>query len=288
MDEHGFYVSLNASASLSLYPNNTLASFSNDLHSPIDFANEEWVVGLAEVLINAGVVNIGIDDSKFSVHRLMLPTDSYVSNGEAFTKVLTYHFEIPAKHYMTVTDLVKAINNQLHSNLQTADLLLGVSTPKEGKQLTLLHIKTDENLVTKQTETTRKKTSFTFTSHVASLLGFGNKTTVNFNDINCTSTEMTISGIIPKFAYVYMDIIWPQFFGDSMMRLLRAVLLKPQTKEEKKHRLVNAITYDPVHYVRVENNYISAIKTDIRTLDGSQYPFSPGSLSLKLHFKRIT
>ncbi|CAF3769397.1 unnamed protein product [Rotaria socialis] len=287
MDEHGFFVSLNASASLSLYPDNSLASFDNELHAPIDFGNEEWVVGLAEVLINAGVINIGKGDAKFSVKRLIIPSGVYVSHGDTVIKYETYHFEIPAKHYMTIADLVKAINTQLHSNPETADLLLAVSTPKEGKQLTLLHIKTDENPKTLQSETTRKRTLFTFTKHVAFLLGSPDKVSISFADINRLSTEMSISGVIPKFACIYMDIITPQYFGDSMTRLLRTVLLKPQTKEEKKHRLVNAINYDHIHYVRVESNYISTIRTDIRTLDGVQYPFSPGSLTLKLHFKRI-
>ena len=75
MDEQGFYISLNPSASLSLYPNNTLSSFNNELHAPIDFSNEEWVVGLAEVLVNAGVMNIGRDDARFSVQRVIIPTN---------------------------------------------------------------------------------------------------------------------------------------------------------------------------------------------------------------------
>ena len=287
MDEQGFYVSLNASASLSLYPNNSLASFNNELHSPIDFSSEEWVVGLAEVLINAGVMNIGKDDAKFTVQRLIIPSGEYIDDGEPIVKNITRHYAIPAKHYMTITDLLNAINLQLKSYPETQDLHFKAIVPKEGKQLTKISIDSEDDPANQQSLANRAKVKFTFSHHIASLLGSRDKVTIHYGEFDRLTTEMSISGAIPKFACIYTDIIAPQYFGDSMTRLLRTVLLKPQTKEEKKHRLINAISYDKIHYVRVENNYIPTIRTDIRTLDGVLYPFSPGSLTLKLHFKRI-
>ncbi|CAF2068692.1 unnamed protein product [Rotaria magnacalcarata] len=72
MDEEGFYLSLNASASYNMYRDNTLATFKNDLHSPIDFDQEQWMVGLAEVQIDSGVINVSHADAKFSVQREMM------------------------------------------------------------------------------------------------------------------------------------------------------------------------------------------------------------------------
>lgn len=282
MDEQGFYISLNPSASLSLYPNNTLSSFNNELHSPIDFSNEEWVVGLAEVLVNAGVMNIGRDDARFSVQRVIIPTNK-IYDGEPIIRNMTFHLEIPAKHYITIMELLAAINKQLKSCPETEDIHFKTSIPKEGKQLVKIKINLTEKPALSLPN--RMKVNFTFSKHIAFLLG-SDKTTIDYNEFEELSTEMSISGAIPKFACIYTDIIVPQYFGDSMTRLLRTILLKTQTKEDK--RIINALNYDQIHYVRVENNYISNIKTDIRTIDGVNYPFSPGSLTLKLHFKRIS
>ena len=288
MDEQGFYISVNPSASLSLYPNNSLASFTNELHSPIDFGNEQWVVGLAEVLVNTGIVNIGEDDARFSVKRLVRPTGDYHNEDEEFVWYETYHLNIPAIHYMTTSALIEAINTQLKSNPKTSDLSLSISRPRRNKDprnkdpdITLPTSGSDDESI--RQSPIKISNMFTFTTHVASLLGFPNKVSMTLDEINSTAKEMIISGMIPKFACIYMDIVTPQYFGDSMTRLLRTVLLKPQHK----YRLVDSINYDQIHYVRVENNFISTIKTDIRTLDGVYYPFIPGSLTLKLHLKRI-
>ncbi|CAF4378276.1 unnamed protein product, partial [Rotaria magnacalcarata] len=112
MDEEGFYLSLNASASYNMYRDNTLATFKNDLHSPIDFDQEQWMVGLAEVQIDSGVINVSHADAKFSVQREMLVENL---NNKRARKAIDSYLDIKAvtpkkdmfltRNYVSIQDL---------------------------------------------------------------------------------------------------------------------------------------------------------------------------------------
>ncbi|CAF3693062.1 unnamed protein product [Rotaria socialis] len=333
MDEEGFYLSLNASASYNMYRDNTLATFKNDLHSPIDFDQEQWMVGLAEVQIDSGVINVSHADAKFSVQREMLVenlnnkrarkaidsyldikavtpkkdmflTRNYVSiqdlknvfadaqSSEEDEEELEavwikdkFSFEIDSKHYNRAEDVIQAINKALNVKRDELKNLWLISDP------VLDDTQTDDSKrklsISISTEAINEKYVFTFSKQLAFLLGSGtdNVLTLNHFPLVCKSA---IRHVVPKFACIYTDLVKPQYFGDSMTRLLRTVPLIPQSSSgEEIHTLTSSLAYDKLHYVRIEHNYISTIAVNITTLYGSPYPFTNGSLTLKLHFKRV-
>ena len=333
MDEEGFYLSLNASASYNMYRDNTLATFKNDLHSPIDFDQEQWMVGLAEVQIDSGVINVSHADAKFSVQREMLveipsnkrtrkaidsyldikavtpkkdeflsrnyvsiedlknvfvvnaeSSEEYEEEREAIWVKDKFSFEIDSKHYNRAEDVIQAINKALNVKKEELKNLWLISDPvlddtqkDDSKRKLSISI---------STEAINEKYVFTFSKQLAFLLGSGtdNVLTLNHFPLVCKSA---IRHIVPKFACIYTDLVKPQYFGDSMTRLLRTVPLIPQSSGEEIHTLTSSLSYDKLHYVRIEHNYISTIAVNITTLYGSPYPFTNGSLTLKLHFKRV-
>ncbi|CAF2156026.1 unnamed protein product, partial [Rotaria magnacalcarata] len=121
MDEEGFYLSLNASASYNMYCDNTLVTFKNYLHSPIDFNQEQWMVGLAEVQIDSGVINVSHSDAKFSVQREMLVE---IPNNKRSRKTIDSYLDMKSvtpkkdmflhRNYVSIEDLKNVfVNAQL-------------------------------------------------------------------------------------------------------------------------------------------------------------------------------
>ncbi|CAF2146038.1 unnamed protein product [Rotaria magnacalcarata] len=122
MDEEGFYLSLNASASYNMYRDNTLATIKNDLHSPIDFDQKQWMVGLAEVQIDSGVINVSHADAKFSVQREMLVEKHNIKRAR---KAIDSYLDIKAvtpkkdmfltRNYVSIEDLKNVIGDDQSS-----------------------------------------------------------------------------------------------------------------------------------------------------------------------------
>ncbi|CAF2043982.1 unnamed protein product, partial [Rotaria magnacalcarata] len=129
MDEEGFYLSLNASASYNMYRDNTLATFKNDLHSPIDFDQEQWMVALAEVQIDSGVINVSHADAKFSVQREMLVE---IHNNKRARKAIDSYLDIKAvtpkkdmfltRNYVSIEDLKNVIGDDQASEEDEEEL----------------------------------------------------------------------------------------------------------------------------------------------------------------------
>ena len=195
-----------------------------------------------------------------------------------------FSFEIDSKHYNRAEDVIQAINKALNVKKDELKNLWLISDPvlddtqkDDSKRKLSISI---------STEAINEKYVFTFSKQLAFLLGSGtdNVLTLNHFPLVCKSA---IRHIVPKFACIYTDLVKPQYFGDSMTRLLRTVPLIPQSSGEEIHTLTSSLSYDKLHYVRIEHNYISTIAVNITTLYGSPYPFTNGSLTLKLHFKRV-
>ena len=77
-------------------------------------------------------------------------------------------------------------------------------------------------------------------------------------------------------AYIYSNIIEPQYVGDQRLRLLRIVPLKKSW-----------IIFENPHYVKVSSSYIPRIQINIRDVEGKKILFHPGHLILKVHFREV-
>ena len=83
--------------------------------------------------------------------------------------------------------------------------------------------------------------------------------------------------------YVYCDIIESVVIGDTLAPLLRIVNMDPVNHTFGSHTVD---IFNPLHYVPVEKLNFEHIEIDIRDSTGRHLPFTFGTVSVKLHFRR--
>lgn len=127
MDDN-IHITIPASSSLELYPENTLAQHTVKLHKPI-YLTGEYEIGLESIHITSRVINIGTEDSEITVKRYLIPDseltpeilhhrkiDSELKHGN----VMEYKIHILKGHYK-LDILFEDINQQLMKDPTTAN-----------------------------------------------------------------------------------------------------------------------------------------------------------------------
>jgi hypothetical protein len=124
---------------------------------------------------------------------------------------------------------------------------------------------------------------FIFSDSLATLLGlpFKELTGDNFGVIN---PGEFYKNQIPNLMFLYTNICEPSIVGDTSAPLLRIIRIKNKTSSTA---ICKSIIFDNIHYVPVLINVISTINIALRSMDGSLFPLYNGSVTIKLHFKRL-
>lgn len=88
---------------------------------------------------------------------------------------------------------------------------------------------------------------------------------------------------LPSSALVYCDIVKPQIFGDKMCQLFRNITFG---MKKYKHGTNASVTFAHAQYLPVIIKEIEEKSIDIKDHDGAPLPFTSGTLSVLLHFRR--
>jgi len=87
---------------------------------------------------------------------------------------------------------------------------------------------------------------------------------------------------VPKYLFVYCDVVKSQLVGDAMGRLLRIVRVPDEDKRKTHH-----VEFSKPQYMPVSQHYFPQFMVDIRDERGCPVSFDSEPLIMKLHFKRI-
>jgi hypothetical protein len=287
VDDEDIYITLPSSASMELYPGNTLASYKTIFQHPLEHERKSKL-GLCEVLIHASTLNIRKEDARFIFQRRMYkkqtkyPTLEYVDEEKNTAYVEDMRFaEIKIKEglYKNIDHLVKALNFSLSINAIASSFYFAVKPlpePNPDQMCRVVLSASDKKNIRLDDVT------ITFSRQMAAMLGFIESVRIGGAEFGMVRTPINLMSFIPRMAYIYCDIITLQYVGDTMSKLLRIVQLdpNPETGEIKFTQI-----FDQVHYMNVASKYNTSVRVDIRDIDGGAYPFGIGTLSVKLHWK---
>lgn len=290
---------------------NLITNYKTFLKQRLNFKpNEDWRVGLAEVMYTKSWFNVTIqnqirfikqDGEIFDYEEQKIHSDQ----GDLFPK---YQVNvIPAGFYPTVTDLIETINYCLKF------YPLGLTPPK-------LHFNKYTNRVTIVCGKFKEKEHFLpiFSEEIENILGITDlkglshtgKTLYNVGKYSLPEKEKEKVDVLlaedleilkngyemgyimgPRTAdinagissiYIYSDIVQYSFVGDAYAQLLRTIPVE-QTKNwgEVIHHV-----FDKPHLIPLQSLNFDTVEIDIRDDTGKNIPFEIGRFVVKLLFKK--
>lgn len=122
-----------------------------------------------------------------------------------------------------------------------------------------------------------------FSPRLYRCLGF-DKMTDNIRDKLEADHPVDTTAVIPTHMFVYGDIVEPRMVGDVYAPLLRII----QTVGKNFRRGGTEIRIlSSAHYVPLLLTNFHTIEIDIRDSQGKSIPFTGGTLTVTLHFKRV-
>ena len=254
MSNH-FYVVLPSGASLEAFPNNTLSSYTTLLHKPIDLNDGyRYEVALCEVQIAARFQNFAED----TIIGYIDKTDK--TKAKKMVPVI-----LKRGHYTDITQIINSVRESLKP------IKIGVKL-----------INAEENLFSFiMSRKSKEILEFSFLPIYEYKKMFERIAVAKYTKVfRFNNSELPTP---PSQAYIYTDIIDHNYVGDSQTRLLRTVQFPDKELNQYSHN----VAYNNLYYMKLSKEIISQIKINIRTVTGDLFPFSPGHLTLQLHFRAV-
>lgn len=283
-----FYVSLPSKGSIERFSNNTLAAFSTELHKPIELGREKYEVGLCEFQIDGYICNV-VDDYHGVKIEIVTRNDDIDSElkkafedkavnvvlnhpSKGFTLIQRF-IVVPQDYYPTIYDYVHVINIGLRESIISKNVSLEIADAQDKNNTKL-------KLIIKKTDKVKSaSTKAFFLKSLRSTADLEENKPTQINTIIIDAEKLLPK--VDELVYIYTDIIEHQFVGSEYLQLLRVIQL-PETKKRQ-----ITIRYSDIHYVGVNHSILEKIDVYIRTLLGVKVLFTKGSLTVKLHFRRI-
>ena len=246
-NEDDFYISLVSNASMNIFPDNTIASFTNRFDYIPMRLDENWVCGLTDIYYPVSWYNIPNEESismlvGSQVNKLILSPNN---------------FESPDK-------LVTAINDTIKQWSSIADI---VNVPAYKVDRGRFVVDNDGVVKINGKET---KMVIKFSPNLDSVLGITQKRPIYLNE---GMTQLN----------VYCDIIDPCIVGDKYEKLLRRV----NHDTEKAFGFPMHVSFDDPYYHKLSVFNFQQININIMSELGMPVRFNFGRVSLDLHFKKI-
>lgn len=277
-----FTLHLVSSASMEIFPENTLASFTNVLGEEISLIGD-WRVALTEIIFPSYIKNV--TDTLITVFRGDDHDNREVPAGFISKQRQGNHLSIKSGTYEKLDDLIKEIS-------ATGDIEIKHYVDQRDGHLELRFEK-DEGI--------------TFSSRqIPSILGFkgvqdGDKSIhVGYKqlpEIWSYITENKHRADYPvdmsagtQLLFVYIDIITHQLVGNTKAPLLRVIDTNRRLKNgslspnEPTHRK----NFSTLEYKKLLTTTIQSVKVELRTETGKLVPFvGIGKVLLALRFKKF-
>lgn len=279
-----FYLTLPSSSSLNIYPGNTLSNFTVKLPIPLDFAGAHYEVALCEIITSANIQTLSDKERELDVTRLIdlahnmkikkkLKTSGKVTKYKASPKKVIEKMYIPKGIYNNREELFDAWNAAFRSSIHSKDLKFTYS----AHTLTLTSGVYPVNKPCCSVEISGKLFSKLVQPDLTqnAKLSFQKRYNIVSNNENYALKP-------PRIAFCYSDIVEHQIVGHSQLQLLRIIQLPVDDKVG-----YASVTFHDLHYVNLSKSFFESININISTVNGDNFPFTTGTLIVKLHFREV-
>ena len=279
MSDQGFFVQFPSNASMNIYENNKLSSYTNNFEQPL-VLNEEYDVGLAEIQFPQNWNNIRAGSNTFEI-RYSYPK----------TKRKRYMVkEIPPGYYENIPDLIEVIKSIYGSTkdrrltaakvtLVGLEITYNATTRRVTVNTNNLKIK-----IRKADGTLRTPSAYQaqikLNDDVARLLGFKNGTVIKKGKSLTSDFAATRSGGLHNM-YVYTDCIHPQPHPDGNVNILRTIAIDEELSKKYVSKRFQKIFYYPL-----KMKTLTSISFDLRDDTGKHIGFDIGKVLIVLHFRK--
>lgn len=262
-----FYMHLPSNSSMKHYfPNNKTSSYTVKLPQTFNFKNENWEVGLAEILFPNDWHNVR---EPFNYVEYSTDIGGGGSDGGAWSR---YEFK-PA--WYDITDLLLEISEKIF----TAEQSQKYSFKYDSKLKRIIFRGHPSN-----------KGALYFNKTLGHMLGYGGEYRCMLNGERkspvpapkmCNAYYST-----PKYLYIYTDIVENQIVGGDKYCLLRNVNVGEQIHKTSRGETISRI-YDTVFYIPLKSEEFDTIEVNIRQEGGGELaPFASGIVTISLHFRK--
>lgn len=280
MSHNAFYMTLLSNSSMTYYPENRTTSFTVQLPRYM-YLDGDWEVALTEIQYPYTFLNVENDENEIQLETYDITeellhwhiNDSPDKGPAPLNDPILINCNIIPGYYTDIKDILTAINEEIN---------------KKTKQPTFFEFYAPANKVgagNEIIEIGRKWIeSCKLSTRLALQLGYQPNTKI-LGGLYAPHV-VNISTIIPEKMLIYCDILEPQIIGDSWGKVLRVVstnagIAKPYFGQSC------STMFNPPQYIPVQAQNFEGIKIDIRDIEGRLMPFQYGTLSVKLHFKKI-
>ena len=266
-----FIVELVSNASSSIYPDNTLASFTNFLPEQL-YLDGDWEVALLEITYPALYNNITEGKFWYVPQR----STSKKSNNEETREALNESYEsvtILPGMYLSLDEIFQSMNDALRlRNRQSVELKWKVDSITRHCEI----------------ELASDKSQLVFASQdLCSILGFSQS--VWFSSKGPHRSEFPIDILRFHSVMVYTDIVEFSIIGDTKAPILRCFPFnnKIQRDSISVTKYSNYVSFDNLQFRRLLKNSIHSIKVELRSPTGELIPFvAVGITRLTLLFRK--
>ena len=266
-----FIVELVSNASSSIYPDNTLASFTNFLPEQL-YLDGDWEVALLEITYPALYNNITEGKFWYVPQR----STSKKSNNEETREASNESYEsvtILPGMYLSLDEIFQSMNDALRlRNRQSVELKWKVDSITRHCEI----------------ELASDKSQLVFASQdLCSILGFSQS--VWFSSKGPHRSEFPIDILRFHSVMVYTDIVEFSIIGDTKAPILRCFPFnnKIQRDSISVTKYSNYVSFDNLQFRRLLKNSIHSIKVELRSPTGELIPFvAVGITRLTLLFRK--
>jgi hypothetical protein len=268
-----FYITLPSNSSMKYFYNNTTTRYSTQLPRQIELIGE-WEVALVEIQypLTLQTVNEPFNVVRLHTHHTAKPRENWEDVGsdrsEKKKRLTEAEYTVQPGVYTDIWQIIGALNavGVLNEHLEfgRADSV-------------------DDRLVVTRKCTCAAGHYLSFSPGLYRQLGFP-KMTTNVATKLMARHPVNLAGGVPAQMFIYSDLVEPRIVGDVCAPLLRIVQtvgknFRSGSSESK--------SLSPPHYVPLLLTSFRTIEIDIRDPLGRPMPFTHGTLTVTLHFKRI-
>ena len=247
MERSDFYITCPSNASMSIYPQNTQASFTINLPKRLYLQNK-YEVGLAEIQYPISWKSLK-DDDQIDVEyanvrdKIKLQGLKYNNLDELLHVLRKKILELNKRHGFRNTDFVIEVQrfwDKIHFD-------------------------------------THKSIKFRLSQGFAEALGF--EPNVWLTDSGSSKYQPDVHRGFNAL-YIYCNIVDSQIVGDVYAPLLRTVAIRGY-----RGQVINE-SFDRIHYVPVNTDEVNTIEINIKDDTGDDVSFQSGKVICKLHFRQ--
>lgn len=291
-----FYVTLPSGTNLDLYPNNSVTHYTTELRNSIDFDEQKYEVGLAEIHLRGNLINLEKKNGTLLHIIIEISKEEYETNFKNSTPISNLIESIRNSNntvvlYEQLGKYLCRIDVRPHpaSYNNITELVWGINTilnPNE-ENLLYLYIKYSGYLILKGELTYDRIFWVVATDSFKKLISLQkldiNPIITNEKNVFRINTYASLySDTHTGEILVYSDIVEYNHIGNTMGQLLRVV-----SPNQNNTILRTSVVFHSPHYVSVISNRISSINLELRSLTGDYFPIESGHCIIKLHFRKI-